>query len=401
MLVYDVGDLIEQMPRLLPQLIREYTDLFSDLPPMDGSALLVRSLMNEANLRSWETVEVRNNNRLVVLACPTSQEEIADHLQALRLLLDVAVVMNARLYEVDRAFYTKHIAPLFPADKGPDKIPSVACIDVPLLKAVSKQKLLLESDEIRLRPERETAFLSQQDVFRYAVRSDPNRVRPILGTGLAGVSFEVRPLISSDRRYLRLQISQQVVQLVGIEKTSKLDLSTGKEMEVEVPTIHKTTLTGTVQILDGGPILMPVDYRPPGKEGKDKVWVLVARPYIWIKEEEEKGGRPIPQANRWDADVPKAETPASETRLPSDEKTKAILQAVLKDVLTNPDLKFSRDAYGTASDKTFTLIDGDKLCWPKKFQPETHGNNLMTVQSDPFKDQHQRGCSAFGSTNST
>jgi hypothetical protein len=32
-------------------------------------------------------------------------------LDALRRLADVAVVMDARLYEVDRALYAKHIAP--------------------------------------------------------------------------------------------------------------------------------------------------------------------------------------------------------------------------------------------------------------------------------------------------
>jgi hypothetical protein len=116
---------------------------------------------------------------------------------------------------------------------------------------------------------------------------------------------------------------------------------------------------------------------------------MVARPYIWIKEEEEERGKPTPQASLWDLEVPKDETPVPETRLSSDEKTMAILQAVLKDVLTNPELKHTRDFYGTAEDRTLTLDNGGKLGWPKRFQPETHGFGLVTVQLDPFKDQRR------------
>jgi hypothetical protein len=391
---YEIRDLIEQMPLLFPILKKENEPLYEDLRQTDGPGVLVRYLANEVELKSWETIEVRNKSRLLIHASPLRHEEIAGVLSDLRRMLDVAVVMNARLYEIDRAFYTKHIAPLFAKDKDSEDRAPVRRIDAPLLMAISKEKVLLESEKITIRPSVETTFLAQQSLYLYAAGLGSKKEGGMhIGTGLAGVSFDVRPLVSLDRRYLRLRISQRVVQLTGMDKTKRRDASTGKEFEVEVPTLRKATVTGTVQIPDTAPILMLVDYRPPGKVGEDKVWLLVARPFIWIKEEEEErrqGKENVPfQSHIWDLDVPEDEKPAPVTPLPSDDQTMAILRSVVKDALTNPDLEYLRESFGTPKDKTFTLIDGDKLGWPKKFHPDRPGFKLVEVKLDPFVDQNR------------
>jgi hypothetical protein len=129
---------------------------------------------------------------------------------------------------------------------------------------------------------------------------------------LAGVSFRVRPSLSADRRFLTLRIAQRVTQLVGITKSTKLDVSTGKGVPIESANRRETMLHGRVRIPDGDVIVMPVDYRPPGKGGEDKVWLLVARPIIWIEEEEMElrrqgaGARP---GSIWQTEVPKEERP--------------------------------------------------------------------------------------------
>jgi hypothetical protein len=312
-MVYDVRDLVQQMPLLLPDWKKQFAELDLNLQPTDGPASLVRILMNGMDMPPWEAIQVLNGGRLAVLASPTRHQEVVDMLAVLRRMSDVAVVMNARLYEVDRAFFTRHVAPLFSADKDPEERPVVIPIDGPLLKIITQQKCLLESEDRKLRPHQVAPFLSQQSVVRFAVGPHPTKkAQTRTGTALAGASFDVRPLVSPDRRYLRLQICQKVVQLVGIDKVKTLDVSTGKEVEVETPNLRKTSVTGTIQIPDGNPILMPVAYRPPGKESEDKRWLLVARPFIWIEEEVKeirKGGGDVSPQSIWDSEVAKEEKP--------------------------------------------------------------------------------------------
>jgi hypothetical protein len=337
---------------------------------------------------------------LEVFASPARQEQIAELLAALRRWLDEAVVMNARLYEMDRAFFTKHIAPLFAGEE--DNRPVVLGIDGPLLKKIMQQKLLLESEDVKIAPNHSSNFLSHQSAFRFSTpasaadkdRHDWNKKETAIGTGLAGVSFEVLPLVSSDRRYLRLQLSQEATQLIGIDKGKALDPLTGNEIDIEVPNVRNTSIKGTVQLLDGSPFIMPVAYRPPGKENEDKIWLLVARPMIWIEEEERErkkdGGEASPR-EIWNTDVPKdeEEQPKQGKPLPLDDQSKQILQAIIADVLTNPGLKHTRAFYGTPRDKTLALVDTEKFAWPKEFKPETHGHKLVEARRDPFGNQRR------------
>jgi hypothetical protein len=387
LVVYSVGDVLKQIPQLLPKLKQE-VDIFQDLKPTDGPALLVRLLTNSVDMQPWETVQILNGTRLVVSASPRRHAHISDLIFALRRLADNAVVMNARLYEVDRTFYTKQIAPLFARDEDSDERPTIVRIDGKLLRKITKQKLVLEREETKIRPAAETPFLSHQTVFCFDAGPLPGKEGgKRTGSGTAGVSFKVRPLVSPDMRYLRLEISQEVAQLVGINKTKMLDVATGKDVEVESANVRKSSLTGTVQIPDTGPILMPVSYRPPGKGNEDKVWLLVARPFIWIEEEvaaAREGTKELSPQSIWDSEVPKDdEKPAPVKPVRLNRRTREILQAIITDVLTNPDFKDARKFYGTAKDKTFTLVDG-KLGWPKKLNPETHGYKLVEVPQDPF-----------------
>lgn len=388
---YEVADVVKEMPLLLPDLKKYSGDVYQNVKGRDGAQLLVRFLMNEVELRPWESIQIRNGVRLSVFASFSRQREIADQIDMLRRLADVAVVMNARLYEVDRAFFTKHVAPLFAKQKDSDERPVVVAIDGPLLERLIAHKHVAESEEIKIRPGTDAAFLSLHSVFRFSGGPVPEKDgRTMTGTGLTGVSFEVRPLVSPDRRHLRLQITQKTAELAGLAKINA---------QVEAPDLRGTSVTGTAQIMDGVPILMPVDHPPVAKKGEDKVRLLVARPVIWIEEEvkEIKAGH-IPATFKstkaggfsiWDSEVPKEEVFAPASRLPSSDEVKEILQAVVTDVLTNKQLKSMHESYGTAQDKTFALVDGDKLGWPKEFKPQTHGYKLVPSQPDPFGEQRR------------
>jgi hypothetical protein len=301
--MYDIHDVLRALPTLLPELQRQAPQALREVEPTDSADILVRFLMSNVELRPWETVHLLNDVRLVVVASPTHHEEVEDLLQMLRRLADSTVIMNARIYEVDRAFYTKHVAPLFAQAEGSDDRPIVVAIGGPLLKRISKEKLVLQSEDRQLRPHQRVGFLSWKSGLRLAVPA---------GAATTGVSFEVRPRISPDRRYLRLHLWQTATQFAGTNKLKTLDVASGKDVEVEPPHIRKTALTGTIQIPDSQPILMPVSCGLPESAGKHKVWLLVARPFIWIEEEFQEGrneGGDLTPESIWDSEVPKEEPP--------------------------------------------------------------------------------------------
>jgi hypothetical protein len=312
--VYDLAGLPPHLPELLPQLRRQTSLTFERKLDPEGRVGLLAFLLAQVQTQEWETVRLLNGSRLEVVASPDRHDEIANLLHALRRLTDLAVVANARLYAVDRAFYVKNIAPLFAKLKKPTERPRVVAIEsAALLGQITRQKLLLESEDVKLRPGRTATFLARQKAFRYLAGTRDAAGGPRAGIGLQGVSFAVRPSVSPDRRYLRLTIAQTVAQLVGIDSTTKLDVASGKEVEVRLPNVRRTTLEGTVEVPDGNPILMPVEYRPAGKENKDTVWLLVARPYIWIEEEVKairRQGGTLTSKAVWDAAIVKEEKPA-------------------------------------------------------------------------------------------
>lgn len=321
--VYDIGDILRNMPSLLPKLKKGSGLIFCGTPlpehqeTADGLSLLVHLLANTVRLRPWEKIDILNGTRLSVLASPYTHDGIADALAALRRMSDVAVIMNARLYEVDRAFFNEHIAALFAKDKKGKQRPALAAIDAGLLAKIVRQKLLLESEDDKLRPNEKKLFLSRRSVYRY-----PNAVNAAgdksTNTGLAGVSFEVRPLVSSDRRFLRLHIRQRVEELVAIDRSKRRDAASGKDVEMASANVRRSSLTGTIQIADTAPILMPVAYRLQGKDGDNRMWLLVARPYLWIEEEEkERGpGKQTTPKSIWDYEVPKEEQPPAASAKP-------------------------------------------------------------------------------------
>jgi hypothetical protein len=393
---YDIRAVLKQLPRLrpnLPLLAKSFAPLGPDFEPdagVKGPDLLVSLLFHAVSFQPWETVQVLNAARLDVLCSPRRHEDVADLLALLLRMADNAVVMNARLYEVDQAFYQRHIAPLFARAKGALESPRVLPIGDSLLKRITRQKLLLESEEAPLLPQVESIFLARQSVFRFLGRSREGEGKRT-AVGLAGVSFSVRPLVSRDRRYLRLHITQKSARLVGIEKSKALDPATGKEVELESPNLSRTTVTGSVEILDAQPILMPVEYRPPGKDGSGKVWLLVARPFIWMEEEVKElreEGKDLSGKIVWKSPMPEEEPKsAPPPRLASSDDVREVLQAILDDLLTDKGMKDTRDFYGTPKAQTFTLVDGDTVGWPRHFNPEVRGWKRVSVRLDPFEDQ--------------
>ena len=117
LVTYDIHDVMKQLPQTLFHLKRLYPDLLQDETPSNHAELLVHYLCNSVKIASWETVRVLNGTKLAAYANPRRHQEIKYFLAALRRMADEAVVMNARLYAVDRTFYAKQVAPLFAGEE--------------------------------------------------------------------------------------------------------------------------------------------------------------------------------------------------------------------------------------------------------------------------------------------
>jgi hypothetical protein len=349
---------------------------------------LAHLLTNTIPLRAGERVELQNGTRLIVAAAGDRHEQFRDLIDQCGRLLDLAVVMNARLFEVDRTFFDTNVAPLFPSKDSPP----VVRLDRATFEKFRDLKPLVISDGVRLRRGPESLFLSRQFPFRSPA-----------GNGVEGVALTVNPALSADRRFIRLTISQKSTQLVGVKKSA-----TG-----ESPDLRSTGTTGVVQVPDEAPILMRVDYRPSAEAGKDKVWLMVARPLVWIDGEMrerylgelEFGARLLTPAEvdrrlkergvsiasvaekTWGSELPTDLSGVSREPMRLTQKVTEILQAAVNDVLKNPKLKQVREFYGTVGDDSLVVESGPDALWPAAFVPQTAGYKLVNSKPDPFSSR--------------
>src|SRR5262249_29446352 len=109
--VYDIREIVSCMPFVVKE--RWFpAGIFRGASSGDNVSDFIRLATNALELRPWETIEVLNRTRLVFSASPARHEALRDLLSAIRRWSDW-VVMNARLFEVDRRFYSKQSALLF------------------------------------------------------------------------------------------------------------------------------------------------------------------------------------------------------------------------------------------------------------------------------------------------
>jgi hypothetical protein len=333
-----------------------------------------------------------------VHTAPSVHEAIAITLGYMKRLCDLAVVIDAKIYALDRAEYDAHFAASFVDPKNKSARLAARASDAQR-KMLQTRKPILEGDADKLRPNERAVFLTQRNVYQF--QAGPGDAKPT--TACEGFSFSVRPMVSPDRRCLRLELFHDVEQLVKLTKGSMIDLKTGKELPIELPNVRKSSATQTIDIHDGQPILLAVDYRP-----KDKVWLVLAEPRIYMEEEEEylrkAAIKPMPFADEKPAPPEPPLKPEKEpiqkppVPLPDTDEVRQILQAVVENVLTDQDLKTTRDFYGTPKEGKYALDNG-QVRWPKdlpsmvagytrvEFQPDQcrfRQNRLMGIRLDSF-----------------
>ena len=81
---------------------------------------------------------------------------------------------------------------------------------------------------------------------------------------------------------MRLKLTEQSAAVVGITRRDFGEIA-GKPFVMSTPQVEDFGKAGTVEVADGGFVLFRLDYAP-----KDKVWVVVLRPRIFIQAEEDE-----------------------------------------------------------------------------------------------------------------
>jgi hypothetical protein len=289
---HEIGDLVKQARRhhaIVRTSWRSFGPEFDvhDIDPGDGVALLIRLITAQAQPgNTLASMRVRNQSKLELRGTAQEHFRVGSIFAALRRIIDVAVVMHARLIEVDRAWHDEHIAPVLAGkNRGPEAFSAVP-VDLALAKKLKEQRIIVQGHQSKLAAEEKAVFLSWQRPFSFvdksAIFGGPRTRR----TGVEGVVFHVEATVSADRCSMHLKISQDVAQLIGIEKKRLPVIGDDKEADYESPTIRRSGVASEIELEDGTTFVMPVAYRPADDKNAERRWLLLAEPMIWIEEEQ-------------------------------------------------------------------------------------------------------------------
>jgi len=406
---YDIRNLVAKpvmFSFVSPQIAVWDKDQPRNPDPTQKAARLVEALGNALDQESdkptptdQEAIQVLNGTRLVIHASAARHARIAEMLWVFRRLGDMSVRVQTQLYEVDEAFYTrvKKARRLSKDDleellrQTSDGIPEtedglfkLLAMQKKLLdgllrligrynelfRLLAKEKMIQTGDEVNVDNGQEAVLLSRHQIVRCLPGPDQaRRGEKARQTVVEGVSFLAEVQVSGDRRYVRVKLMEKSADLEGIDKVKVWDAKAEKDVVAETPFLKEATHSQVRDIPDNGSLLVPVHYRPRSLQAKEKWLVLSITPRIIILEEEE------------------------ELRKGAIE---AILPELITDILNNPNLKTTRELYGSPNDKRFALVNSDAWTWPKDFQPgipdyemvppERMGKRLLGIRVDQYLD---------------
>lgn len=244
----------------------------------------------------------RDGGKLEVRATAKVQEEIADLIEAMLRLLDVAVDMKAEVIEFDAATFEKLTKTIPKAHKGKPGSPVLFATGEEVdenqptaeekaafkeMSKILKSGKSVQKSEARFVNGLEGIFSARQSVLTYKNRPDPNGVPVINGPTSEllflkeGFKLSGVPVVSADRRFIRLKLSEQSVVVNGIRKRELAEIKDQKII-AETPDTEDLGTTGSTLVADGGTALFRLAYAP-----KDKVWVVVLHPRLFIQAEED------------------------------------------------------------------------------------------------------------------
>jgi len=262
----------------------------------DGIEGVVHEIVTLVDPESWtgnetgNTIQEQNGTKLEIRATKAQHRQIVDLLAALRRLVDCAVVVDARLYEVDKDFYTKELEPVLMGGMAESGDLVTTVLERTTVAKIRKEGTPRAENKVTIPDGQESLCFSQRTAFNYRTTPDAKQAMPAYGSGLQGFSCRAAVTVSKDRRQVRIKITRNLTELINIKKDTAFDreafdLETEKEIPVEIPNLRNSSATATVEVEDGEFALVRIPYRP-ATLAKDRVLVLVVRPVIYIEEEE-------------------------------------------------------------------------------------------------------------------
>lgn len=238
----------------------------------------------------------RDGGKLEVRATAKVQGEVKDLLDALERLQDVAVDVKATVIELDPATYEKLVAAL---PKGKTKPPVLFAAgeetegkDAPAIEKAleAANKLLKTGRVVQTSSDR---FVNGADAIVSArkvvvpFKNDPNAIN--VGAKTAnplfvkeGFALSALSVVSADRRFVRMRLTESSTAIAGVRKRELFELD-GKKVFAQSLDTEDLGATGSATIADGGTVIFRLAYAP-----KDKVWVVVLQPTIFIRAEQDE-----------------------------------------------------------------------------------------------------------------
>lgn len=275
-----------------------------DLPDADAVVRLILQSVQTGELKTGGNgpqIVVRDNGRLEVRATERVHGDVKDLLDALERLADLAVDVTADVIELDRPAAEKlwkvlpkpakgkADGPVVPfgsteEDEGKEPPPEVKKAAAEASKILKAGKVIQTSTG-RYANGAEAVVSARQVVVPYTNHpaakpaggpvADPLFVKE-------GFRLSAQLVVSADRRFVRLKLTEQAAEVVGERKRQFGELN-GKPLVATSPDVAEYGHSGTAEVPDGGSVLFKLDYAP-----KDKVWVVVLRPTIFIQAEQDE-----------------------------------------------------------------------------------------------------------------
>lgn len=237
----------------------------------------------------------RADGKLEIRATAKTLEEVKDLLDALERLQDLAIDVKADVIELDAASYEKLLKAL-PKGKGKASPVLLATSEEVVDKDTPGEKVLAEVNKLlkagRVVQTSSGRFVNGAEATVSArktlatFKNIPNAVRAVRGTDepmfvKEGFALVALPIVSADRRFVRFKLTEQSTVITG-QKKREIGEIKGEKIVLQSPETEDLGATGSATVPDGGTILFKLAYAP-----KDKAWVVVLKPTIFIQSEED------------------------------------------------------------------------------------------------------------------
>jgi hypothetical protein len=271
----------------------------SGISNVDGVIKTIFDVIDLRELKSGAGPQIveRENSKLEVQANAKVHDEIRDLIEALNRLADLAVDVKAEVIEFDPNTFAKLQKSLPPAKGRPDSAILFATgadvveeIDSKELKVLDEMAKILKSGHlIQTSSGRFVNGLESVLSARLSLQTyNPNQVND-KPTGMPqyvkeGFKLLGTPVVSVDRRFIRLKLADQSSVVTAIKKVDFGEPGPkGQRLVVTSPEVSDLGSTGSATVADGGTLIFKLSYAP-----KDKVWVAVLHPTIYIKAEQDE-----------------------------------------------------------------------------------------------------------------